>query len=148
MTLLVARCGEGDMAVRLRALTKRGIGGEAASALALEAELLRKAFSEFDTERKGFIDAADLRRVLLGWGQEEATEALRTMLRCVREAHNTRQRLRRLRFARESPPSPRRGSARAVENKPVLDASRHAREPRAPCAATIRGRDAPIVGGG
>jgi len=46
----------------------------------LDRELLWKAFNEFDKERKGYITADDLRRVLLGWGQEEAAEAIQTML--------------------------------------------------------------------
>ena len=46
----------------------------------LDRELLWKAFNEFDKERKGYITADDLSRVLLGWGQEEATEAIQTML--------------------------------------------------------------------
>lgn len=46
----------------------------------LDRDLLWKAFNEFDKERKGYITADDLRRVLLGWGQQEAAEAIQTML--------------------------------------------------------------------
>ena len=46
----------------------------------LDSELLWKAFTAFDTEGKGYITEKDLRRVLGGWGQREATEAIRAML--------------------------------------------------------------------
>ena len=46
----------------------------------LDSELLWKAFTAFDTEGKGYITERDLRRVLGGWGQREATEAIRAML--------------------------------------------------------------------
>lgn len=46
----------------------------------LDSELLSKAFSEFDNEGKGYITEKDLRRVLGGWGQQEATQAIKTML--------------------------------------------------------------------
>lgn len=46
----------------------------------LDAELLGRAFSAFDVDAKGYITEKDLRRVLDGWGQQEADEALRSIL--------------------------------------------------------------------
>jgi len=46
----------------------------------LDAELLGRAFAAFDADAKGYITEKDLRRVLDGWGQQEADEALRSIL--------------------------------------------------------------------